>query len=718
MKAQIELVVLSVILLFTPTAAAVSAGKVIYVDTDATGANDGTSWTDAYNYLQDALASASSGDLIKVAEGVYTPDLGGGSTPGDPDATFQLKNGVRVKGGYAGFGEPSPNRRKPEVYLTILSGDLNRDDVDVTNPKDLLTEPTRAENSYSVVTGSGTNRTAVLDGFIITGGNANGPSGLWPYPSKRGGGVFNSSGSPKLINCVLQNNVAVECGGGMFNWSSSNPSLVNCKFISNAAHAVGSSIRNTEGGGMYNYKSHPQLTGCVFRSNRARRLGGGMYNTYSSPKLDNCTFVGNSALYYGGGIYNSSSSQPTLTNCGFYGNGGMRGGGVYNSGAGPTLIGCAFSGNRASYYGGGILNYYNSEPNLVNCTFVGNSARNGRALACYSSSGSSTVQIANCILWEGGDEIDNDNGSTITITYSDIYGGWPDIGNIDADPVFVDPNGADDIVGTEDDDLRLWAGSPCIDAGDNAAVPSTVGVDLDGDPRFVDDPGTVDTGAGTPPIVDMGAYEFQAVTTTNQPPIADAGDDQTVYAWIDGIAEVTLDGSDSTDPDCDELTYMWTWMIDSHTYHATGVNPTIELPIGEHTVELVVNDGTIDSEPDEVVITVVGPVEAYLWVFPYVIPRGDSGWPYILAMVRLSDISEDQVDITQPIRLYPGGGEAIYQHVYQHSGELVRTTVIAVFAKEDLTEAVPENGKADLEVVGQLDTGQHFFGSHSVFIIN
>jgi hypothetical protein len=168
MKAQIKLIVLSVILLFMPTAAAVSAGKVIYVDADATGVNDGTSWEDAYIYLQDALASASSGDLIKVAEGVYTPDLGGGSTPSDPDATFQLKNGVTVKGGYAGFGEPRPDKRRPEVYLTILSGDLNRDDVDVTNPKDLLTEPTRAENSYSVVTGSGTNRTMALSSQAVT----------------------------------------------------------------------------------------------------------------------------------------------------------------------------------------------------------------------------------------------------------------------------------------------------------------------------------------------------------------------------------------------------------------------------------------------------------------------------------------------------------------------------------------------------------------------
>lgn len=75
--------------------------------------------------------------------------------------------------------------------------------------------------------------------------------------------------------------------------------------------------------------------------------------------------------------------------------------------------------------------------------------------------------------------------------------------------MFRDADGQDDIVGTEDDNLRLSAGSPCIDAGDNNEVPSGVTTDLDGNPRFIDDPDITDTGNGTPPIVDMGAYEFQ-----------------------------------------------------------------------------------------------------------------------------------------------------------------------------------------------------------------
>ena len=115
-----------------------AAAQTIYVDADANGLNNGSSWMDAYRYLQDALAAALSGDEIWVAEGIYKPDQGVGITPGDREATFQLKNGVTLKGGYAGLGEPDPNARDIQLYETILSGDLNGNDVDVPDPCDLL----------------------------------------------------------------------------------------------------------------------------------------------------------------------------------------------------------------------------------------------------------------------------------------------------------------------------------------------------------------------------------------------------------------------------------------------------------------------------------------------------------------------------------------------------------------------------------------------------
>ena len=89
---------------------------------------------------------------------------------------------------------------------------------------------------------------------------------------------------------------------------------------------------------------------------------------------------------------------------------------------------------------------------------------------------------------------------TPTVTYSDVEAGFDGIGNIELDPLFVDP---------DNDDYHIAPTSPCIDAADNTAVPEGIVVDLDGEDRFVDDPDTVDTGNGDPPIVDMGAYEFQ-----------------------------------------------------------------------------------------------------------------------------------------------------------------------------------------------------------------
>ena len=124
-------------------------GAVIYVDADAAGANNGLSWADAYNYLQDALAEAASAQKpveIRVAQGTYRPDQGAGNTPGDRQATFRLISGVTIKGGYAGFGEPDPNARDIEKYKTILTADLSGDDFDVGDPCDLLTDTSRADN--------------------------------------------------------------------------------------------------------------------------------------------------------------------------------------------------------------------------------------------------------------------------------------------------------------------------------------------------------------------------------------------------------------------------------------------------------------------------------------------------------------------------------------------------------------------------------------------
>ena len=147
----------------------------IYVDRTATGANNGTSWANAHTDLQSALSAAISGDTIHVAQGTYKP-----TTSTYNNVTFQLKNGVTLLGGYPTGG----GTRNPATNTTTLSGDLLGND----NSNVKWDEPTRSDNSFNVVTGSGTDNTAVMDGFTVTGGDARGTTG--------GGGMFNSGGGP------------------------------------------------------------------------------------------------------------------------------------------------------------------------------------------------------------------------------------------------------------------------------------------------------------------------------------------------------------------------------------------------------------------------------------------------------------------------------------------------------------------------------------------
>jgi hypothetical protein len=207
----------------------------------------------------------------------------------------------------------------------------------------------------------------------------------------------------------------------------------------------------------------------------------------------------------------------------------------------------------------------------------------------------------------------------------------------------------------------------------------------------------------------------------NNPPVADAGPDQMVYAWIDGIAEVTLDGSGSKDPDGDKLTYKWMWTVDGSTYDTNGVKPKIELPVGQYVISLIVNDGTVDSEPNEVNITVVGPIKANLNITPEVLNR-KSNQKKITAKLRLPrSITRGKIDSNEPILLYPGQIEADKIWISMGFDFKCRgwsTTILASFDRDELMDAVPNNGQVELVVVGQLKTGQYFFGTDSVKVIS
>lgn len=132
-------------------------------------------------------------------------------------------------------------------------------------------------------------------------------------------------------------------------------------------------LNHEGGGGMLNFQAgSPTVANCIFTNNYGIR-GGGMENAFSSPVMTNCTFTGNTSTNRGGGMYNNSSS-PTITGCTFSGNSASQGGGLYNSVSSPTLTDCSFSGNTATNSGGGIFGITSSSPTITGCTFSGNSA--------------------------------------------------------------------------------------------------------------------------------------------------------------------------------------------------------------------------------------------------------------------------------------------------------------------------------------------------------
>jgi hypothetical protein len=241
------------------------------------------------------------------------------------------------------------------------------------------------------------------------------------------------------------------------------------------------------------------------------------------------TFSGNWTRAGGdGGGLCVDTSEPHLTNVALSGNatyGGGSGGAIYNQGGLPTLINVLINGNFANAYGGGLYNL-DGAPTLIQVTIAGNAAGWGQGSGVFSD-GTGVPVVRNAILWSnvGGAPMTY-TAAALDVQYTVIEGGYPGTGNLDVDPVFVrNPDPGDGNWNTlwdnDNGDLRLLSTSPAIDAGDNGALPVDA-ADLDGDGdtmeplpydlidgyRCLETGWIADAGAGMPPLVDRGAYEY------------------------------------------------------------------------------------------------------------------------------------------------------------------------------------------------------------------
>ena len=412
---------------------------IIYVKYNATGSNNGSSWTNAYTSLDSGITNAVSGtsDQVWVAAGTYYPAIEVGGT-GSLYKAFVMKKGIPIYGGFNGT-ETGLTERNYTTNVVLLNGSGC---YHVINNKDLILTST-----------------AILDGFTISGGTASGTT-----PHIYGGGILNyTTGSTLTNTCTIRNcrftyNYSSDTGGAIYNSRYCSPFIYNCSFDHNSTWYNGGAICNVRnitniikcnfynnsklsgtgtygGGAIYITTSLSSevnnISNSNFYNNNANGIGvtdggkGGAIYALNDPgtlNIINCFFTGNTAEY-GGAIYtragsaaNSDSSTVIIKNCIVSGNtatygGGIfndqqntivnntkimgnyalqQSGGVYNRYGRPILNSCLIIGNKVVNYGGGI--YCNSVPTgttmsqVINCTITGNYAQRGGAIAIISNS--------------------------------------------------------------------------------------------------------------------------------------------------------------------------------------------------------------------------------------------------------------------------------------------------------------------------------------------
>lgn len=443
--------------------------QIIYIKSGHSGS--GNSWADARSDLKTAMDEASEGTQIWVAEGIYLPH----ST--DRNASFILKNGVEVYGGFPATGEPGLADRDPQLYPTVLSGDIGA---------------TTAENDNAfTVIQSINNSNSTLDGLTISDGNANRQGDNQPELQTSGGGLYIAATTPNqafvtvVNNCIFENNHAGS-GGAVFitgnNSSTASPIFESCIFRNNSGE-FGGAIRNvaTDTGSNNSF-----FANCTFSQNQGLETGGALDNLANNGTMglifNACLFSENNSPV-GGAMFNfpnEGSLNAQATNCIFYANTAESGGALDNFAFGEDAINFT----------------------ITNCTFTANVADVGAALSTFG--GGVLLNINNSIFWDnqvansGGATANNFAGGVTNFSFSLIQEGSCDengfvanCGNMifNQNPLFVNPVGLD---------FTLAPCSPALDMGTSSGVPLE---DFNGNDRSF--------GNG----IDLGAVEWSGLPT-------------------------------------------------------------------------------------------------------------------------------------------------------------------------------------------------------------
>ena len=318
---------------------------VCYVDQNAKGKNDGSSWANAYVHPQLALINGCT--EIWVAKGVYTPVLAGS----DPTVSFDIPAGTKMYGGFAG-SESSIDQRLPATNQVILSGDVDHNDYNPGNWMDRTAADIVGSNSNHIVIFYGTSAmpitlSTVLDGFLIAGGNTD---------NNGGGSAIICSGETDSVKCTpILNNLVLagnksESAGAVYLQGGGDIAVSNSIFIGNSAQ---------EGGALFVSKSSGSalFTKCAFINNSAAKSGGAA-STYANTHMyfENVTFSGNVAFGTrdaAGGALDVEGGELTLTNTTFSNNfvPGLDGAGgaiVANAGGPISIRNTIFWNNKAS----------------------------------------------------------------------------------------------------------------------------------------------------------------------------------------------------------------------------------------------------------------------------------------------------------------------------------------------------------------------------------